>query len=62
MKELAVVQADKIKAEKLKLSIVHRKDGDTDYVSTLLSELASEVQSYALLFVVIVLKYVFKLV
>nr|CAH0109184.1 unnamed protein product [Daphnia galeata] len=42
MKELAVVQAEKIKTEKLKFAIVHRKDGDADYVSALISELASE--------------------
>ncbi len=43
MKELAVVQAEKIKAEKPKFSVVHRKDGDTEFVSALISELASEV-------------------
>lgn len=43
MKELAVVQAEKIKTEKSKFAIVHRKDGDADYVSALISELASEV-------------------
>lgn len=43
MKELAVVQAEKIRAEKPKFSVVHRKDGDTDFVSALISELASEV-------------------
>ena len=42
MKELAVVQAEKIRAEKPKFS-VHRKDGDTDFVSALISELVSEV-------------------
>lgn len=43
MKELAVVQAEKIKTEKPKFAIVHRKDGDADYASALISELASEV-------------------
>lgn len=43
LKELAVVQADKIKAEKPKYAVVHRKDGDSDFVNALLSELASEV-------------------
>jgi hypothetical protein len=43
MKELAVNQAEKIKTEKPKFAIVHRKDGDADYASTLISELASEV-------------------
>ena len=43
MKELAVVQAEKIRTEKPKFAIVHRKDGDADYVSALISELASEV-------------------
>lgn len=43
MKEIAVVHAEKIKAEKPKFSVIHRKDGDTDFVSTLVSELASEV-------------------
>ncbi|XP_046458517.1 alanyl-tRNA editing protein Aarsd1-B-like [Daphnia pulex] len=42
MKELAVNQAEKIKTEKPKFSIVHRKDGDADYASALISELASE--------------------
>ena len=43
MKELAVVQAEKIKTEKPKFAFVHRKDGDADYASALISELASEV-------------------
>lgn len=43
MKELAVVQAEKIKAEKPKFAVVHRKDGDADFASALIAELASEV-------------------
>lgn len=42
MKELAVVQAEKIKAEKPKFAVVHRKDGDADFASALIAELASE--------------------
>lgn len=38
-----MVQAEKIKAEKPKFSVIHRKDGDADFVSALISELASEV-------------------
>lgn len=45
MKELAIIQAEKIKAEKPKYSVIHRKDGDADFVSALLSELASEVST-----------------
>lgn len=45
MRELATVQAEKIRAEKPKFAVIHRKDGDSDFISALLSELASEVLS-----------------
>ena len=43
MKEAASVQAHKIIAEKPKYAVVHRKDGDADFVSVLLSDLADQV-------------------
>ncbi len=44
MRELAVVQAEKIRAQAAPYAIVHRKDGDTDFVNALLSEMASSVR------------------
>ena len=49
MKEAALVQAEKIRAEKPKYAVVHRKDGDVDFVNVLLSELANEVNEMGLL-------------
>ena len=46
MRELAIVQADKIKSEKVKFSVVHRRDGDVDFVNALISELATEVNDF----------------
>lgn len=43
MRELASVQAEKIKTEKPKYCCVHRKEGDNDFVSVLLNDLSTEV-------------------
>jgi hypothetical protein len=43
MRELASVQADKIKALNPKYFVVHRKDGDMDFVNVLLSEMSAQV-------------------
>jgi len=40
LRELASVQAEKIKAENGKYHVVHRRDGDMDFVNILLSELS----------------------
>ena len=48
MKEAASVQAHKIIAEKPKYAVVQRKDGDADFVSVLLSDLADQVYIFFL--------------
>lgn len=45
MKELGSVQAEKIKSQKPKYCVVHRKEGDNDFVSVLLNDLSAEVVS-----------------
>jgi len=40
MKELGSIEAEKIKANNAKYCVVHRKDGDVDFVNVLLSELS----------------------
>ena len=44
LRELASVQAEKIKAENGKYHVVHRRDGDMDFVNILLSELSLSVR------------------
>jgi len=40
MRELGTVEAEKIKADNAKYCVVHRKDGDNDFLNVLLSELS----------------------
>lgn len=40
MRELGSIEAEKIKADNANYFVVHRKDGDIDFVNVLLSELS----------------------